>query len=102
MCAVTECSFTKLFHSTLAHKNEIAPTYLQYPKRVRFCFFPTQDMVYQDVEKTKKFLKENWLGAILEIFKTCQKKKQLPMESRLQVKINFFCPIQNKKKHFFA
>jgi hypothetical protein len=42
-------------------------------------------MVYQDVEKTKSFLKENWLTAILDIFKNCQKKKQLPPDARLQV-----------------
>ena len=28
-----------------------------------------QDFTYQEVERTKKFLKDKWLGEILEIYK---------------------------------
>ena len=33
-----------------------------------------QDFTYQEVERTKKFLKDQWLGDILEIYKvdTCK------------------------------
>ena len=60
-------------------------------------------MVYQDVEKTKTFLKENWLTAILDIFKTCQKKKQLPPDARLQVSFSAFThPFDENFLHFYS
>ena len=33
-----------------------------------------QDFTYQEVERTKKFLREQWLGEILEIYKVSTNK----------------------------
>ena len=45
-----------------------------------------QDLIYQDIEKGKKILKEDWSPQIVQIFRTCQKskrKKILPPDTRL-------------------
>ena len=40
-------------------------------------------MIYHEVERVKKVMKEKWLGDILEIYKVCVKKRQIPaQESR--------------------
>ena len=45
-----------------------------------------QDLIYQELEKGKKILKEDWSPQIVQIFRTCQKskrKKILPPDTRL-------------------
>ena len=43
----------------------------------------SQDMIYHEVERVKKVMKEQWLGDILDIYKVCVKKRQIPaQESR--------------------
>lgn len=45
-----------------------------------------QDLIYQEIEKGKKVLKEDWSPQIVQIFRACQKskrKKILPPDTRL-------------------
>ena len=37
-----------------------------------------QDAIYQEVERVKKFMKDKWLGDIMDIYKTSIKKRQIP------------------------
>ena len=39
-----------------------------------------QDKVYKDVEEVKATLKGQWLNAIHDVYKVCQKKRQLPWQ----------------------
>jgi len=41
------------------------------------------DAMYQKVEAVKKTLKENWLRQLGDIYRACQKRKQLPPESKI-------------------
>jgi dynein heavy chain len=41
-----------------------------------------QDFIYQEIERIKKLFKEQWLNNILDIYRNCEKKKQLPPEMR--------------------
>ena len=42
-----------------------------------------QDYIYQEVERTKTMFKEKWLNNIHDLYKNCEKKKQLPPEARM-------------------
>ena len=47
---------------------------------------PFQDIIYQEIEKNKKLLKDEWCPGIVEIFRQCQRnkrKKILPPDSRI-------------------
>ena len=51
---------------------------------------PFQDIVYQEIEKHKKVLKEEWCPAIVEIYRQCQRnkrKKILPPDTRNNCKL---------------
>ena len=46
---------------------------------------PFQDIIYQEIERSKTSLKQEWCPAILDIFRQCQKNKRkriLPPETR--------------------
>ena len=52
---------------------------------------PFQDAIYQEIEKKKKILKEEWCPALVDIFRACQKskrKKILPPDSRMPAFLN--------------
>ena len=52
---------------------------------------PFQDIIYQEIERSKKVLKEEWCPAIIEVYKQCQKnkrKKILPPDSRIPAFLN--------------
>ena len=42
-----------------------------------------QDYIYQEVERTKTMFREKWLNNIHDLYKNCDKKKQLPPEARM-------------------
>ncbi|XP_071743282.1 dynein axonemal heavy chain 7-like [Lepeophtheirus salmonis] len=50
----------------------------------KFEIMTYQDVIYQEVERVKGELKNKWLSSVLEIYKTCEKKRALPTnENRL-------------------
>ena len=46
-----------------------------------------QDFIYQEVERIKTLFTDQWLNKIIEIYRYCEKKRQLPPE---QKKESFF------------
>ena len=50
-----------------------------------------QDLIYQEIEKGKKTLKEDWSPQIVQIFRTCQKSKR----KKIQMSKHILLTIQN-------
>ena len=42
-----------------------------------------QDRASKEIEDIKELLRTEWANSILEIYKNCKKKRQLPLEARM-------------------
>jgi len=48
-----------------------------------------QDVMYHKVEDVKKTLREQWLKQLADVYRCCQKKKQLPSEAKIPAFLRF-------------